>query len=272
MTASTYPITARVAGAARLGSLAGTRPLLRKELGEWRHGRRAAVVLIVTTLFMVLTAANSAITALIIASLPSDANVQGPASMAPLDNLMAAASSQIFVVAAILAAMSLLVVERESGTLAWIASKPVSRGGIWLAKWLGGSAALGVAAGIVPVAVTVLAVTGLYGLPPVAAVAAMTIGIVAAVALYVAIALATSTVTSNQGAVAAITLAAFVLPTILGSLLPFDIRPFLPTSILEWAVATSIGMDVGVITPLVYAGSMVMIGLFSVRRMERIEL
>jgi hypothetical protein len=83
----------------------------------------------------------------------------------PLDNLLAAVSSQIFVVAAIFAVASLLVRERESGTLAWVASKPVSRTSIWLAKWVSASGILAVVAVIVPLALTVVAITGLYGTP-----------------------------------------------------------------------------------------------------------
>ena len=76
----------------------------------------------------------------------------------PMANLVAAVSTQIFVVIAIFAVMSLIVSERESGTLAWTASKPVSRGAIWLAKWVSSTAMLGLLAGLVPLASTVVLV------------------------------------------------------------------------------------------------------------------
>ena len=44
------------------GRFLGLRPLLRKDATEWMRGRRAWIVAVVTTLFMVLTAANGAIT------------------------------------------------------------------------------------------------------------------------------------------------------------------------------------------------------------------
>ena len=62
MTASTISSPARRTGRATTSRrLSGFGPLFRKDIGEWRHGKRAWVILIVTTLFLVLTAANGAI-------------------------------------------------------------------------------------------------------------------------------------------------------------------------------------------------------------------
>ena len=125
MTAS---IAQRPVAASAFGRFAGLRPLLRKDITEWMRGRRAAVVFALSTAFMVLTAANAWIVARITEGLPSDVEPPAPGSLVPLDNLLAAIGSQIFVFAAIFAVASVLVRERESGTLAWVASKPVSRG------------------------------------------------------------------------------------------------------------------------------------------------
>ena len=80
-------------------------------------------------------------------------------------------------IAAIFAVMGLIVGERESGTLAWTASKPVSRSAIWLSKFGVSTAVLWVAAGLIPLAATVALVIALYGPVPAGAVAIMAIGI-----------------------------------------------------------------------------------------------
>ena len=61
MTASIATVPGRSAGQSIVGRLAGARPLLRKDSGEWRHARRGWVILAVSAAFMVLAAANGAI-------------------------------------------------------------------------------------------------------------------------------------------------------------------------------------------------------------------
>ena len=69
----------------------------------------------------------------------------------------------MFVVIAIFVTMSLIVGERESGTLAWTASKPVSRGAIWLAKWTSATGILWLLGVILPLVATAILVTVIYG-------------------------------------------------------------------------------------------------------------
>jgi ABC-2 type transport system permease protein len=253
-------------------STLGFRSLIAKDLAEWAHGPRAWVVFAVTTLFMVLSAANSWINAWILANLPTAETGGQPISMVPLDNVMAAVSSQIFVVAAIFASMSLLVAERDHGTLAWVASKPVARGGIWISKAVSASLVVWLVAVVAPMAVVTAVVTVLYGVPPILPIVAVILGAGAAVAFFVAVVLAASTVVASQPAVAAIGLAVMFLPTIIGGLLPFSIDPYLPTSILAWAAALAGGADAGVATPIVWAVSIVALAAFAAWRMERLEL
>ena len=144
-----------------LGFLPGFGGLVRKELTEWRRGRRAWIVLVIVTLFMTLTAAEPWLVANL--APPEGGEILPEPILDPMANLVAAVSTQIFVVVAIFAVMSLIVAERESGTLAWTASKPVSRGAIWLAKWVSSTAMLGLLAGLVPLAATVALVVVLYG-------------------------------------------------------------------------------------------------------------
>jgi len=274
MTASTVLAPHATAGRASSRVLPGVRALVRKDIGEWTHGTRALVVLGVVSLFMTLAAANGFINSWVIANVPeaAEAGADKAISLVPLDNLFTAVGSQIFIFAAIFAAMSLIVRERETGTLAWIASKPVSRTSIWVSKWISATLVLFVAAGLVPLLLTAAVVTILYGLPSLVAVALAAVGIAAVIALFVAVALAASTLVASQPAVAGITFGAFFLPTILAAIVPFQIAPFLPTSILSWTMGLSAGADVGIVTPIAWLIGIVALGVFSARQMGKLEL
>jgi hypothetical protein len=59
---------------------------------------------------------------------------------------------------------------------------------------------------------------------------------------------------------------------IVASLIPFPVGPYLPTSILEWSLATAGGVDAGWVTPVAWAvGTAALVG-FALRRMGRMEL
>ncbi len=145
-------------------TLLGLDPLVRKDFREWARGKRAWVTTLVVAPILALTAANGAINHWIIANVPTESGQQiKPISMDPTTNFLAAIGTQFVIMAAIFATMSLMASERESGTLAWTASKPVSRLSIWVSKWITASATLFVAAVLVPVAVTVVVTVALYG-------------------------------------------------------------------------------------------------------------
>jgi ABC-type transport system involved in multi-copper enzyme maturation permease subunit len=249
------------------GSFPGLSGLLRKELLEWRRGFRVWIVLAVSVAFMALTALN----AWLQVQLAELNEVEiPPPNLDPLANLMAAVSTQIFVVVSIFAVMSLLVTERESGTLAWTASKPVSRSGIWLAKWLSSTGILWVAAAVLPLLATVAIVYALYGPVSPVLVAFAALGMAMSIALFGAIVLAASTVVTSQAAVAAIGLAAIFLPMVVSGIVP--IGPYLPTSIMEWALLTGAGQSPGLVTPISWAVTVLVLVLFATRRMERMDL
>jgi ABC-2 type transport system permease protein len=264
---------ARAATPAMSGRFLGLRPLLRKDATEWIRGRRAWIVAVVTTLLMVLTAANGAITTYIQKNFPEPGTAGIPLpSLDPMMNLLSATASQIFVMAAIFAVASLIVHERETGTLAWVASKPVSRGSIWLSKWISSSIILAVAAAIIPFVITVGVVVVLYGSVAFAPIAMVGLGMVAAVTFWAAVGLAAGSVLPSVPAIVAVSLGTlFLVPTLAG-LLPFDVSPYLPTSILDWTVGFAAGQEVGWITPIAWAVGTVALIVFSIRQMERIEL
>lgn len=253
---------------AGLGRLPGFPGLIRKELTEWRRGRRWWIALLVATSFMTLTALNSWLQANL---LPADGSAGVPNPITdPFTNVAVAVTGQIFVVIAIFTVMNLIVGEREGGTLAWTASKPVSRSAIWLAKFSVSTAVLWLIAGLVPLAATVVLVTVLYGSFPLAPIAVIALGMGMSIAIYVTVALAASTVVSSQAAVAAIAIGVMFLPQLLGLLLPSG--EWLPTAILEWTFGVATGEPVGPITPISWGVAMVGLIVFSLWRMERLEL
>ena len=271
MTASV--ITERPAAVPVFGRFAGLRALVRKDATEWMRGRRAWIVFIIATLWTVLAAANAWIIMQARDLLPADAEPEAlPASLAPMDNLLAGFGSQVFVLAAVFAVASLIVRERESGTLAWVASKPVSREAIWLSKWLSSSVMLAVAAVVAPLVLTVAAVVAMYGMPDPGAVTVIGLGGIAAVVFYAALGLAAGTVLPGQPAIVAVGLAAFALVPALLGLIPLPLAEFLPTSIVGWSIGAAMGAPVPWMTPVAWAVGTALVVGFGIRRMNRIEL
>jgi ABC-type transport system involved in multi-copper enzyme maturation permease subunit len=251
--------------------LAGLGALVRKDTTEWLRGRRAWVVLAVSTLFMTLSAANSWIISRLAALVPEGGDI-GELSLAPLDNLLVAVGSQMFVLAAILAVASLVVSERQAGTLAWVASKPVSRRAIWLSKWLSATGMLAVTAVLVPLAATVGVVAALYGVPDPVAVAGLAAGMVAMVAFFTAVGIAAGTVLPGVAAVAGAGIITFAVVPSLGGLLPAEIGALLPTSILPWLAGAATGAPVPVTTPIAFVAVLAAVIAFGTWRMDRLEL
>jgi len=273
MTASIISDTGTMPVPAPFGRFAGLRPLLRKDATEWRRGPRAWVILIVTTAFMVLSAANQWITHTIAASLPPGSVApDNLGSLAPADNLLTALSSQIFVIAAIFAAGAIIAREREAGTLAWVASKPVTRASIWSSKWITTTAAVSLLAGAVPLAITAIVVTILYGAAPIGLLIGAVIGIAAVVAFFAAVGLALGTFLPGQPAAIAAGFAVFVLLPVIAGVFPFPIADYLPTAMLAWPVAVLSGAAVSVATPIAWFIVTAGLAIAGIRRMGRIEL
>ena len=273
MTAQSIPSGAVAAPRPADRRLAGLGALLRKDTTEWLRGRRAWVVFVLTAAIMVLTAANSWIVTQIAASLPPDAGADvGEITLDPVQNLLASVGTQLFVIAAILAVGSVLVAERQAGTLAWVASKPVSRRSIWLSKWISSTAILGVSAVALPLAVTAGIVTVLYGAPDPAVVVGLGVGMAALVAFFTAVGILAGTVLTSQVAVIAVGLGALMLLPMIGAVLPPELAALMPASILFWAAGAFAGMPAPVTTPIAFALTVAVIVAIGLRRIDRIEL
>jgi len=251
--------------------LIGFRPLLRKDAREWLRGRRAWVVLVATSVIMALTAASAWINTTLQGAFPEEGVEIEPVSMLPIDNLAAAIGFPVFIFATMLVVAGLIVREREAGTLAWVASKPVSRGSIIVSKWASATGMLAVTAVVVPLAVTVAVVAGLYGAPDPLLVVALAIGMAASVAYFVAVTLLVGTVLPGQPAIVAVAFVVWSLPSVLG-LLPAPVAQLDPSAILGWTVGLASGADVGILTPLAWAAITVALVGLAIRRVNRMEL
>lgn len=253
--------------------LLGLRNLVRKDIAEWLHGKRPWLVLGITTTVFALAAANSRISEWAARSLPADPG-EGPAkvlSVLPMDNLLFAIGTQFIVLAAIFATMSLLLTERDSGTLAWTISKPVSRTSVLVSKWLTATLVLWVAAVVIPITVTTGLVTVLYGPPDLAAVITLGVTMIAVPAFYVAVALAASTFVPSQAAVGAIGLAVLLAPQISGGIVP-AITPLFPGSIFDWAVAVSTGAPASAATPVAWLIGTAVLFVLARKRLNAMDL
>src|SRR3954451_7164472 len=262
-----------VAPPLRAPRLAGFRTLLAKDLAEWRHGPKAWVLALASVLVWVLSSANARIVQAIIAVTPPTPGEapQAVGSLLPSDNLLLALGTQTIVLLAVVATMGLLVTERERGTLGWTASKPASRTSILVSKWVSATAMLWVTTVAVPLVATAAVVTVLYGAPDPVLVLAVGFGLVAVPAIWVAIALAASTFVNTQAAVAGIGIVAFVVPLIVGGLVP-AIVPLVPTSILDWVVASAAGAALGPLTPIAWLLGLAVLLAVAQARFERMEL
>lgn len=247
--------------------LPGFGGLLRKELTEWRRARRTWVIFLVSALFLTLGSLNS----WLISVLPADVTEGADApNLDPLMNLLGPVTTHVFVIVAIFAVMALIAAERESGTLAWTASKPVSRSAIWMAKLASATGVLWIVAGVLPLLAAVAVVVVLYGAVPVTTVLAVAVGMAMIIGLYVTVALAASTVVTSQAAVAGITLAVVSFAPMVAQLLPDP--TLMPTSILDWSVRLGVGEPVSVVPVIGWGITVGALAAFSLRRMERLEL
>jgi ABC-type transport system involved in multi-copper enzyme maturation permease subunit len=268
MTATISPrTTASAVSIPALGIFPGFGALIRRELTEWRRARRSWMVFLVSGLFLALGAMN----AWLISLLPADVTKGEPLpSLDPLVSLIGPVSTHVFVIAAIFAVIALITAERESGTLAWTASKPVSRSAIWLAKFVSATGIMWLTAGILPLVATVAIVFVLYGSVSAFTIVAVAIGMGMVIALYVAVALFASTFVTSQAAVAGITLGVLSVMPMVAAFLPDPL--LMPTSILDWSVKVGVGQPAGFLPVLSWGLALsALIGL-SLRRMERMEL
>jgi ABC-2 type transport system permease protein len=156
----------------------------------------------------------------------------------------------------VLATMALLSAERDRGTLAWNMTNPVSPTSIIASKFIAAMLVIGVAAVLVPLAVSVAVATIAYGaVPDLATVGLFGLLFLTLPMFYVALTIALGTFVKSTAGVAGLAFAIMFVPPLFGGLLPI-VNEVSPTSIGTWAMAAATGAGASTLTLAGWAASM----------------
>lgn len=216
----------------RVGPLGGFGHMLKKQMRDWYSTRRwlwvggLATGVIVGIVLAIYIAAQVAATQG--ESIPEDFVLQ----------VLMTLLGSYFVMTAVLVSMSEVIEEKKSGTAAWIMSKPASRYGFILSKWVAASINISVLGLLIPGITGLALVSLLFGVTLSIANIALALGIlVLYYTMTVALTIFLGVVMKSQGAVAAVAIGMIVLLPML-NVLPGTVSAFLPTSMAT--VATTL--------------------------------
>ncbi len=219
-------------------SLMGFVPFLRKELREWRTKRVAIAFFLVAALLggVALLGVNTFF-------LPQGVTPTTRAEVITNVMTMYANNAIWITLISIFSAMGVMVRERESGTLAWSLSKPLSRSAVLAAKWLGTTLMVWLL-GIVLQGGVLAVIEALHGpaLPNLGGVLMAYVGAFCAIGFWVLLCLLLSCLLKETAGVGAGALLVSVAPLLLDNL-PLALQPLLtlyPTHFLDWAIARPI--------------------------------
>jgi ABC-type transport system involved in multi-copper enzyme maturation permease subunit len=245
--------------------LPGFAPFLGKELREWWQRRGALVTLAVMGAFGTMGTLAAKIDALA-------GDGQTPV---PVDTTVAILGSQFqsfLMMTAIFASIGMLAQERQTGTLAWTLSKPISRRSVLLAKWVAGVVMLDVFGVILPLAWMSVLATLIYGSAPDLVIVARFAAVLLAVpALFVALNLALATRVDSQAGIAGISIALAYVPSLLGAFAP-SVAALWPSAIVPIAGAIAAGQSVDVATVGSVPVGIALIGLVGLASFAREDL
>ena len=263
--ASARVVAARSAGAP---TLVGAGPFFKKEIREWIRSWRAISLAAVAIPLMLINTLGP-----MIGETAARANgepIPTGLSFDATTNVLVRWPQWIWIYV-IFASFSLLIAERDRGTLAWSLSKPLSRTGLLVAKWAAAVVMLTAFAIVLPMVASVVAAIVAYGTPDVGAVVVGTLLLVATPMFFVALTLGASTVIQSQAGVAGLATGVAWAPVILGAVFP-PIIDWFPSSISSWAVATAMGQPAPVVTPIVWAACTAALGLLGITRLRATDL
>lgn len=251
---------------ARSPRLLGLRPVVAKEIHEWFANRRAWILLGVTTVMMLLNTLSARIagTSLVGRDLPAGL------SFDPTVNVLAKWDQWLFFFA-ITFTVSLLIVERDRGTLAWSLTKPLSRRALIVGKWLGAMAIYVPFGLVLPMVACVVAATLSYGTPDVGRVAVATVLLAGVPAFFIGLTLALATFLPSQSAVGGAAVLVAIAPGLVGAVFP-SIAMALPPAIGSWAVGVALGGTVSALTPIGWLIGMVVVTLAGITIISRGDL
>jgi ABC-type transport system involved in multi-copper enzyme maturation permease subunit len=234
--------------------LQGFWPFFSKEISEWWKGRGALTTALVLGALGTLGTLSTRIDELA-------GGVPTAIELDPTRNILGAQFQQWIVFASIFASIGMLIKERDSGTLAWTLSKPVSRSALLLAKWLAGTMMLTIFGLAIPLAFNVGVATWAYGsLPDLGAVATMGAWMIAIPAFVVALNLALATRVESQAAIAAIGFGIALAPYLFNAVAPV-IAELWPTSMAQMATLVASGDAPYLPTVTSWAAALMVVGI-----------
>ena len=205
------------------------------------------MLFVVTTLMMVLSTLSARIATM---SVPA-AQLPPGLSLDPTTNVLVKWDQWVFFFS-IIFSTSLLIVERDRGTLAWSLSKPLSRRALLTGKWVGAMTVYVPFGIVLPMAVVTAIATVAYGTPDVARIALGAILLAGVPAFFIALTLSLATVLPSQSAVGGAAVLVAIVPGIVGAIAP-DIAVALPPSIGSWATMVALGGPAPVTTVVGWA-------------------
>ena len=251
-----------------VSQLDGVGPFLAKELREWVRSRRGLWVALTATPMMIINTLGPKIGE--IAAQSEGQPIPPGLSFDPTINVLARWPQWIYLFA-ILASINLLIGERDRGTLAWSLSKPLSRSGLLLGKWVAATLMFTIFGIVVPMAASVVAAAIAYGMPDLGTVAVGTLLLAATPAFFVALTLALSTKLPSAAGVAGVAIGVALAPVFIGALLPW-VADLFPSSIAQWAVASPLGQPASIVTPIAWLIGTVAIAWLGAARLRATDL
>jgi len=227
--------------------LAGLGNFLRKDLSEWVRTGRAFWTAVAAQVLLLL-----GVLAMRIAQTvqPEAAGID----LTPNFSMYNAGWETVVPLCAVFSTIGFLIGERESRTLAWSLSMPLTRGAILVAKMATAIAVLAVVAFALPLATTLIAIRLAYGgLPDAYSIWAPVLSGIAIAVFLLALNLASNAFFRSQRTVTAIAIfAALVIPGLVESIWRAA-GPWWPISIEDWIKGLAGNEPVNWITPVAYA-------------------
>jgi ABC-2 type transport system permease protein len=249
--------------------LGGFGNMLRKELGQWWGTRTWLIQLVIWLVIL-----NGISTIVTVEALRSSES--GPAGALP-EILSTFFGVGIFALAIGTAttAQSAIVGEKQSGTAAWVLSKPASRSAFVLAKAVGYAVNLGVAAVLIPSVIFFLELRLLFSLPVGLAGFAAGVGLVWLSQLfYLMLALMLGTLFNGRGPIIAIPITVLMIGFAFQGLIPMPIMLVSPWPLEQIASGLATGTPLPaewpmpVIATTVYSVGMLAVALIRFAREE----
>lgn len=254
MTAQSVAIRPSTSTRSRGGMFLGFGTAFRKELTEWFRGPKTLVVAGVSIaggIFMTLIP--------FIAKASTEATEAGLLTMDPTTNVLLGWTGQTVALIAVVATMALVSLERDRGTLAWNLSNPVSPTSIIAAKFVAAFLVFSVAAVVLPLVVSSILATVVYGaIPNLATVGTFGLLFLTLPAFYIALTVGLGTAIKSTAGVAGAAFAVMFVPQILGGLVPI-VNELSPTSIGSWAMAMAKGEPSSSLTLVGWLVSMIVL-------------